>query len=166
MNTCNLFTDVLYIIAPANTPDKLPLCVVVTCGGNINLSVALLDGLPASLISTAPTTTVEPTPRPPTTTPHSCAFILTFANSLVVLIPIEPLFVTNTCGESSKVASSSSFTTKMCDVDSVPIATLFVAKSSVVVVTPATVLLLRVDTPTAAFALPASVPETLPVNVP
>ena len=106
MNTCNLFTDVLYIIAPANTPDKLPLCVLVTCGGNINLSVALLLGLPASLISTAPTTTVEPTPRPPTTTPHSCAFILTFANSLVVLIPIEPLFVTNTCGESSKVASS------------------------------------------------------------
>ena len=60
--------------APANTPDKAALCVVLTCGGNINLSVALLAGLPAFLISTAPTMIVEPTPSPPTTT----AFVIDF----------------------------------------------------------------------------------------
>ena len=94
LNTCNLLVDVLYIIAPAITPTKLPLCVEETLGGIINLLVA--SG-PAFLKSAAPTITVDPTPIPSTTILDELALIVTFSNSVEVLIPILPEPVTNNC---------------------------------------------------------------------
>ena len=114
--------------------------------------------------------TVEPTPNPPTTAEHSCALILTFANSLIVLIPTLPVAVTNTCGDSLIAALSTSpnasFIISTCSSELVPIPIISVSTLEPTVATPEIVKLLRVDTPTVAFALPASVPETLPVNVP
>ena len=94
MNTCNLLFDVLYIIAPATTPTKLPLCVEETLGGIINLLVA--SG-PAFLKSAEPTITVDPTPIPSRTILAELALIVTFSNSVEVLIPILPDPVTKNC---------------------------------------------------------------------
>ena len=76
--------DVLYITAPATTPDKLPLCVVVIFGGNINL----VDGVPASAKSAADFKMVAPTPTPPKQTEALTALISVSSNMSVDLIEI------------------------------------------------------------------------------
>ena len=66
----------------------------MTLGGIINLRVA--SG-PAFLKSAAPTITVEPTPIPSTTMLDELALIVTFANSVEVLIPMLPDPVIKNC---------------------------------------------------------------------